>query len=62
MRMRNGSRCARRAAPSVACCIATAQAMPSAALVNDSIKPSPVVLISTPLCAAAALRSAPKCA
>jgi hypothetical protein len=59
----DAQRIAAHAAPRpVACCIATAQAMPSAALVSSQHQPSPVVLISTPLCAAAAVRSAPKCA
>jgi hypothetical protein len=42
--------------------MATAQATASAALAKPSIKPSPVLLISAPLCAASTLRSVSKCA
>ena len=50
MRICTGSRPAPRPAPLVACCMATAQAMALAALSKRSIRPSPVVFTSLPLC------------
>src|SRR5262245_19762854 len=61
-RICSGSPPAPRAAPWVACCMATAQAMALAALSKRSITPSPVVFTSLQLCFVTAPRSAVKCA